>query len=135
MKPHRPALMATRHLVVSGHYLASQAGFQILEAGGNAVDAGVAVGLAINVLESEMTGFAGVAPAMIRLAATGKVRNFVGVGPWPQGLDTDYFWTHHGGAVPEGILNTVVPAAPVPWTAQEVAKAAPVKEAEITHPV
>jgi len=107
--------MATRHLVVSGHYLASQAGFQILEAGGNAVDAGVAVGLAINVLESEMTGLAGVAPSMIRLAATGKVRNFVGVGPWPQALDTDYFWTHHDGAVPKGILNTVVPAAPDIW--------------------
>ena len=62
MIPNRPSVMATRHLVVSGHYWASLAGHQILEAGGNAIDAGVAVGLAINVLDSEMTGFAGVAP-------------------------------------------------------------------------
>ena len=37
---HRPAAAAARHVVVSGHYRASQAGFQIMEAGGNAVDAG-----------------------------------------------------------------------------------------------
>ncbi len=115
MQTQRPSVMATRHLVVSGHYLASQAGFQILEAGGNAVDAGVAVGLAINVLESEMTGFAGVAPAMLRMASDGAVRNFVGVGPWPQALDAEYFRTRHNGRVPEGILNTVVPAAPDIW--------------------
>jgi gamma-glutamyltranspeptidase / glutathione hydrolase len=115
MKPHRPGLMATRHMVVSGHYLASQAGFQILEAGGNAVDAGVAVGLAINVLESEMTGFGGVAPTMIKLAGSGKIRNFVGVGPWPKALSAKYFREHHDGRVPSGILDSVVPAAPDIW--------------------
>jgi len=97
-------------MVVAGHPLAAQAGFQ--EAGGNAIDAGVAVGLAINVLESEMTCFAGVAPSMIRMGATGVVQNFVGVGPWPRALDAEYFHKHQGGLVPEGILNTVVPGSP-----------------------
>ena len=60
-KTKRPEVMATQHMVVAGHPLAAQAGLQILEVGGNAIDAGVAVGLAINVLESEMTCFAGVA--------------------------------------------------------------------------
>ena len=59
-----PSVMGTEYMVVSGHPAASLAGSQILEAGGNAVDAGVAIGLCINVLESEMTGFAGVAPTM-----------------------------------------------------------------------
>ena len=40
----RPVVMGTGHMVVAGHYLAAQAGMQILEAGGNAVDAGVAAG-------------------------------------------------------------------------------------------
>ena len=102
-------------MVVSGHHLASSAGFQVLEAGGNAIDAGVAVGLATNVLESEMTGFGGVAPAMLYLADRGELLNFVGVGPWPQALRSEYFWEHHGGRVPQGILNTVVPAAPDIW--------------------
>ena len=114
-KTKRPEVMATQHMVVAGHPLAAQAGLQILEAGGNAIDAGVAVGLAINVLESEMTCFAGVAPSMIRMGATGVVQNFVGVGPWPRALDAEYFHKHHGGLVPEGILNTVVPAAPDIW--------------------
>ena len=64
---------------------------------------------------NEMTGFAGVAPAMLRMAADGEVRNFVGVGPWPKNLDAAYFREHHDGLVPPGILETVVPAAPDIW--------------------
>jgi gamma-glutamyltranspeptidase/glutathione hydrolase len=51
-RPRRPNIVARDHVVVSGHYYASLAGFQVLEAGGNAIDAGVATGLAIDVLES-----------------------------------------------------------------------------------
>ena len=86
-----PTVSGTTYMAVSGHPAAFLAGSQILEAGGNAVDAGVAIGLCINVLESEMTGFAGVAPAMLRMATDGEVRNFVGVGPWPKNLDAAYF--------------------------------------------
>ena len=110
-----PSVMGTEYMVVSGHPAASLAGSQILEAGGNAVDAGVAIGLCINVLESEMTGFAGVAPTMLRMAADGEVRNFVGVGPWPKALDAAYFRENYDGLVPPGILDTVVPAAPDIW--------------------
>src|SRR5215475_5431696 len=62
--------LARRHAVVSGHYCASLAGLQVLEAGGNAIDAGVATGLAIDVLESEFVGFGGVAPVMLHLGET-----------------------------------------------------------------
>jgi len=46
MRAMRPDVMSLRHVVVSGHTLTAQAGFQILEAGGNAIDAGGAVGIA-----------------------------------------------------------------------------------------
>ena len=46
MDGHRPLLRGQRHMAVAGHYLASQAALQILEAGGNAIDAGVAAGIA-----------------------------------------------------------------------------------------
>ncbi len=115
MKPHRPPVMAIRHPVVSGHYLASQAGFQILEAGGNSMDLGVAFGLAVNVLEPEMTGFGGVGSAMLYHAGDGAVTNFVGVGPWPLGLTREFLVEQHGGRLPEGILKMVVPAAPDIW--------------------
>ncbi len=41
-QPCRPNVMATRHAAATGHYLATHAAFEVLEAGGNAVDAGVA---------------------------------------------------------------------------------------------
>lgn len=114
-RAHRPAVAAARHVVVSGHYWASQAGFQVMEAGGNAVDAGVATGLAINVLESQYTGLAGVAPIMIYMAETDEIVTLGGVGPWPKAATCEYFIERHGGRIPEGHLNTVVPSAAGIW--------------------
>ena len=109
--------MARRHVVVSGHYYASLAGLQILEAGGNAIDAGVATGLAIDVLESEFVGFGGVAPVMIHLAERRETHVISGVGVWPKAADLEYFHRHFGGRIPDGLLHTVVPAAPSIWIA------------------
>ena len=66
----RPTVMGTRHMVVAGHYLAAEAGFAILEAGGNAVDAGVAAGIALGVLQSDLVNFAGVAPIICNGVST-----------------------------------------------------------------
>jgi gamma-glutamyltranspeptidase / glutathione hydrolase len=57
----RPVVMGTRHMVSAGHYLAAAAGYRILEAGGNAVDAGVAAGLCINVTQADLTNIGGTA--------------------------------------------------------------------------
>lgn len=107
--------MAHRHLVCSGHYWSSLAAFEILEAGGNAVDAGVAAGLATNVLESEFTGFGGVAPTMIYRADRDEIVTLGGVGVWPQAATCAYFQERYKGKVPDGILRTVTPAAPDIW--------------------
>ena len=101
----------------AGHYWSALAGFAILEAGGNAVDAGVAMGIATGVLESEFVGFGGVAPTMIYLEETREVVVISGVGPWPKAATTEFFAERFGGRVPPGILNTVVPAAPGIWIA------------------
>jgi gamma-glutamyltranspeptidase/glutathione hydrolase len=116
-RPRRPNVMARRHVVVSGHYWASQAGFQILEAGGNAIDAGVATGLAIDVLESQFVGFGGVAPIMIYLAERNEVITINGVGTWPRAASAAYFRDRYDGRIPDGLLHTVVPAAPANWIA------------------
>jgi hypothetical protein len=57
----RPTLYGRRHAISSGHYLASAAGFAVLEAGGNAVDAGCAAGIALGVLCAAEVNVAGVA--------------------------------------------------------------------------
>ncbi|MSO53901.1 MAG: gamma-glutamyltransferase family protein [Rhodospirillales bacterium] len=111
----RPVVMGTRHAASAGHYLATEAAFQILEAGGNAVDAGVAGGLALGVLESEYVGIAGVAPILIYLAKTGEVITLDGVGGWPKAATSDYFQKNHKGEIPRGVLRSVVPGAPSSW--------------------
>jgi gamma-glutamyltranspeptidase / glutathione hydrolase len=114
-RPRRPNVMARQHLVVSGHYYASLAGLQILDAGGNAIDAGVATGLAIDVLESEFVGFGGVAPIMIHLGERNETLVVNGVGVWPKAANIEYFHQNCSGRIPDGLLQTVVPAAPANW--------------------
>ncbi|WP_159502464.1 gamma-glutamyltransferase family protein [Microbacterium sp. 18062] len=107
-------LMGTRHSASSGHYLASSAAFAILEAGGNAIDAGCAAGMALAVLHADEVNFAGVAPIMIRMA-DGETVSLDGLGVWPRRIPADLFITEHGGTIPPGLLRTVTPAAPDAW--------------------
>jgi len=115
--PFRARVMGHTHAVAAGHYLAAQAAFQILEAGGNAIDAGVAGGIALGVVQSEYVGFGGVAPIMVRIAETGQTWTFAGVGHWPASTDVELFRTKYEGRIPRGILRTVIPAAPASWIA------------------
>ena len=75
--------------------LAAAAGFSILEAGGNAIDAGCAAGIALAVLHPDEVNVAGVAPIMIRLGAQstspGKVVTIAGLGHWPKRFPADLF--------------------------------------------
>jgi gamma-glutamyltranspeptidase / glutathione hydrolase len=112
---HRPTIAVTRHAIAAGHYLAATAGFDILQAGGNAIDAGVAAGIALGVVQSDLVNCAGVAPILIYLADKREVVTIAGLGPWPKALDPDFFMREHGGKIPVGVLRTVVPAAPDAW--------------------
>ena len=114
---HRPVLLGTRHMVVAGHYAAAHVAFSILEAGGNAVDAGCGAGIALGVLQPDIVNVAGVAPIILRTARDGAVHAISGLGPWPRAASARYFRERHGGAIPDGILRTVVPAAPDAWIA------------------
>src|SRR5919106_645883 len=115
MASARMSIMGTRHVVSAGHYLAAHAGFQILEAGGNAIDAGVAAGIAIGVLQTDKVNFGGVAPQIIYHAKARKVHCIDGLGVWPRAVTPDYFMTKHGGKIPPGVERCVVPAAPDAW--------------------
>ena len=115
LSAHRPTIMGTRHMVVAGHYLAAHAGFHILEAGGNAVDAGVAAGIALGVLQSDMVNVAGVAPIILYMADRREVITISGLGSWPQAASLELFQQKHAGHIPAGILRTVVPSAPDAW--------------------
>ena len=110
----RPALRGTRHMASAGHYAAAHAAFAILEAGGNAVDAAVAGGITLGVVQPDIVNVAGVAPIMIR-KADGQIWTIAGLGNWPAAADPEHFLRQHGGTIPEGLLRTVIPAAPDAW--------------------
>ncbi len=111
----RPMIMGTHHMVSAGHYLAAGAGFRILEAGGNAIDAGVAAGLCINVVEADLTNLGGVAPIMIFRSDAGTVETISGLGWWPRATDPDLFHRKYGGRIRRGIHRCVIPAAIDAW--------------------
>jgi gamma-glutamyltranspeptidase/glutathione hydrolase len=115
MDAYRPSLRGRRHMTSAGHYLAAQASFQVMEAGGNAIDGGVAAGIALGVVQSELVGMAGVAPIIIYLAEEDRVVTISGLGTWPAATDPEFFAREYPDAVPEGILRCIVPAAPAAW--------------------
>src|SRR5260221_8478845 len=115
MPPHGPRVIGTRHMASSANFLAAQAAFAVLEAGGNAIDAGVAGGIVLGVVQGEFVHFAGVAPMIIHLAATGETFSISGLGGWPRAASADYFHRHHGGRRSAGAMSAVVSVAPRAW--------------------
>src|SRR5439155_141550 len=85
MPPHRlayrPTVMGRRGVVTSAHPLASMAGIEILLAGGNAVDAAVAVGSTLNVVEPFMSSAAGIGLMLISRGGERHVLDFIGRAP------------------------------------------------------
>ena len=110
---HRPIVTGTNAMVSSGHHLASLAGINIINKGGNAIDAGVAMCLCINVLQPEYTNFGGVAPIMIYSANDDKVFNISGLGTWPKATSMEK--VSRGEFTQDQFVSSVVPSAPDAW--------------------
>lgn len=108
----QPAVLGRRYMASTGHYLATEAAIDILQGGGNAVDAGVSACITLGVVQSDQVQFGGVAPIMVYLAEMDEVLTISGLGWWPKAASLDYFVNECGGEIPVGVRRTVVPAAP-----------------------
>ena len=109
----RPTLIGRDYAVSCGHYLAALAASRVLDRGGNAVDAGVTAAMALAVLQPDIVSVAGVAPTLIYDAASRKVTSLAGLGYWPAATSVDRLVSEgNGQSIPEGLLRTVMPAAP-----------------------
>src|ERR1051325_10669945 len=102
----QPMIIGHRYMASAGQYLATQAAHAILEAGGNAIDAGVAAGVALGVVHSHQGTFSGVAPMLIYLAERDEVVSIAGLGWWPKALQLDKLMREHNGRIPMGLQRT-----------------------------
>src|SRR3982074_1032232 len=111
----RPAVLGAKHMVSSCHYLASIAGLRMFPRGGSAIDAGVAAGIALNVLERHLTDFGGVAPIIVSRRGMAGPESIDGLGRWPASLDLEGYRAKYGDDMPIGTPRSVTPAACDAW--------------------
>jgi gamma-glutamyltranspeptidase / glutathione hydrolase len=87
----KPQVMGQRlGVVAAGHPLVAEAGFVVLQGGGNAVDAGVAAVFAAGVVEQTSFGLGGEAPILIKLK-DGKVVAINGDGIAPELATAEFY--------------------------------------------
>jgi gamma-glutamyltranspeptidase/glutathione hydrolase len=124
----RSEVMAQHGMVVASQPLAAQAGLQILQHGGNAIDAAVATAAMLNVTEPMMVGIGGDLFAIIYIAKERKVYVLNASGTAPSGATVPRFnklgyawnpknWGPGSGMPAGGILPVTVPGAVWGWQA------------------
>ena len=110
----RPELSGTFGMVASTHWLASSAGMAVLERGGNAFDAAVAAGFALQVVEPHMNGPGGDLPLL--LWHHGAPRVLCGQGPAPAAASVSGYRALGLDLVPgTGYLAACVPGSFDAW--------------------
>jgi len=109
----RPVIRGRHMVVACGHYLAALAGMRIHDRGGNAIDAGVAMGFAQAVLEFQSYGLGGEAPILIYSAAHHDVVAINGNTRAPAAATIEWFRSRGIELIPgDGFLPAGVCAAP-----------------------
>ncbi|KAJ2387542.1 hypothetical protein H4S02_003315 [Coemansia sp. RSA 2611] len=115
----RSAVLGQHYMVASTQPLASQAGVRILEQGGNAADAAVAVAAALGVTEPFSTGLGGDCFCLFYSARDKQVYGLNGSGRAPAALSIDRLEKEFGisGEIPErNVHGITVPGAAAGWT-------------------
>jgi gamma-glutamyltranspeptidase / glutathione hydrolase len=112
----RPELRGTFGAVASTHWIASAVGMGILERGGNAFDAVVAAGFALQILEPHLNGPGGEVPVIFQAAGAARPTVLCGQGPLPRAATPERFAELGLAQVPgTGLLPAVVPGAFDAW--------------------
>lgn len=112
----RPEILGTFGVATSTHWIASSVGMAILEKGGNAFDAAVAMGFVLHVVEPHLNGPLGDLPALIRPAGAASPTIICGQGTAPAGATIAHYRAQGLTMIPgSGLLATVIPGAFDGW--------------------
>ncbi len=96
---------APNGMVTSAHPIASQVGLQILQQGGNAVDAAVATTLAISVVEPFSAGIGGGGFLLFRQGKSGEIRSLDFRERAPLKATSDMYLDAQGAVMPKASVN------------------------------
>lgn len=109
IRAHRPLVMGRNGAVASNHPVATQAGLDVLRAGGNAADAALATALALGVVEPHMSGLGGDGFYHVLDGRSGRSTVFNGTGTAAAAATADFYRTRPDGIPNFGALSISVP--------------------------
>ena len=110
-KPGRSIVYAANGICATSHPHAARTAVEIMRAGGNAVDAGVAAAMVLNIGEPAMTGLGGDCFALWK-PANGPLVALNGSGRAPAAIDAEALRAKHPGGIPKGSVDAItVPGA------------------------
>jgi gamma-glutamyltranspeptidase/glutathione hydrolase len=113
----RSVVMTDRGIVATSHYLASQAGAQVLAQGGSAMDAAIAANAVLGVTEPMMNGIGGDLFLLYWDAKSGKLYGLNASGWAPRKLTIAFLAQHGIASMPhDGIQSVTVPGAVEGWS-------------------
>src|SRR5438105_2035502 len=109
--PWRTVGMGINGMVAAEHPLQARTALRVLESGGNAIDAAVAVFYMTTVTELHQAGMGGDCFIVAYLAGPKKVVFINGTGPAPKLATLDFYRTKLGGIPLNGPYSSNVPGA------------------------
>lgn len=117
---HRPVTLATHGLVVAPHYLASQAGLDMLKAGGNAIDAAIATSATLQVVYPFVCGLGGDVFVLLHDGKSGQLHALNGSGHSAQAATIERYQQLGYTTMPShGIHSVTVPGCVDGWAMAE----------------
>lgn len=115
---HRPVTLARRGMVAAPHYLAAEAGLDLLKAGGNAIDAAIAASAMLQVVYPFVCGLGGDVFMLIYDAQSGNLYGLNGSGRSPQAATIERYHELGYTTMPTyGIHTVTVPGCASGWGA------------------
>ena len=111
----RPAFHGTQFMATGAVPSAIMAAVKILEQGGNATDAGIAIHAAANVANPSLTGIGGDTVMLIYDTDQDKVTSIQALGWAPRRATIDYYMKEHGELPSRGPFSVNVPGGFAGW--------------------
>ena len=113
--PGRSAVYASNGMCATSHPLAAKVAVQMLEAGGTAVDAGIAAAVLLGICEPQSTGIGGDCFVLLKPAGSEDVIALNGSGRAPAGLSAEKMRAAGHKTVPLGGVEAVTVGSERTW--------------------